>query len=632
MDSLLQFFSTDNFMPHGHCYLWLPHILWLHVASDALIAMAYFAIPLALFRLARRRPDFGLNRTIYLFVGFIILCGLTHVMEIYTIWEPVYFQQGLIKALTAIVSVATAIAVWPLLPKLVAAPSLSQLEKANAKLERANAALKVSEARLELAVNAGGVGLWDWDIKTGEDWFSKVWLAHLGYQPGEVDYHFSTWEALLHPEDRERVMKELDAHIETGAAYKPQFRMRTKSGDYIWVEAFGEASRDEQGAPARMAGTLIDITAQKQRELENENNRLFLQSVLENVQDGIVACDEQGKLTLFNFAARRAHGMDAHEIDPKEWCTYYDLYEPDGETPLALHRAPLFRAMKGEMIECQEIVIAPKDLPVRRFLVKAMPLSNAEGKQIGAVAALHEVTVEREREEALRRSNIELEQFARVASHDLQEPLRKLITFSEFLKEDLGGVLNERVQADIDAISDSASRMKQLVSDILELSRLKGNEGPPEKVSPRACIETVMLRLSEGSLKGAEFSYEELPDVLADATLLTQVYQNLIVNALKFMPANRRPKISFTATTDGRTVVLGVKDNGIGIDPELEDYVFQPLSRLHSRDDYEGTGIGLAICKKAIERMGGRIWVAGGDDEGAHFKFELKAAVNSAID
>ncbi len=625
MDGLFQIFSTENFMPHGHCYLWFPHILWLHIVSDTLIAAAYFAIPLALFRLARQRPDFGLNRSIYLFVSFIVLCGLTHVMEIYTIWEPVYFQQGLLKVLTAFVSVATAVAVWPLLPKLLATPSTAQLETANAELASAYAALKTSEDRLELAVNAGGVGLWDWDIETGEVWYSDLWLDHLGYKPGEVENHYATWEAHLLAEDKARAIAEINAHLETGAAYSSQFRMRTKSGGYVWVEAFGVANLDANGRAYRMAGTLIDITEKKQRELEDEKNRLFLQSVLENVQDGIVACNEKGELTLFNFAARQFHGIGLRDIHPTEWSFAKDLFESDGETALSIHRVPLHRAMRGEIVESQEMVIAPDNLAARRFVVKAKPLINTKGLQIGAVAAMHEITVEREREEALKRSNVELEQFARVTSHDLQEPLRKLITFSEFLKEDLGDDLNERVRSDIDAISASAERMKQLVSDLLELSRLKGNEGPPESVSPRACIDDVMERLSEESLKGAQFSYEDLPDIRGDRTLLTQVYQNLIVNALKFIPANRRPEIAFTARMEGRVVVLGVKDNGIGIDPAQRDYVFQPLSRLHGRDDYEGTGIGLAICKKAVERMGGRIWIDGDGNEGTHFQFELKA-------
>ncbi|MCK5748476.1 MAG: hypothetical protein KAH44_19830 [Oricola sp.] len=175
-------------------------------------------------------------------------------------------------------------------------------------------------------------------------------------------------------------------------------------------------------------------------------------------------------------------------------------------------------------------------------------------------------------------------------------------------------------------ICDAAERMKQLVGDILELSRLKGSDGPLQKIDPRNCIEAVMLRLSDQSLKGAEFSYEALPEVLADSTLLTQVYQNLIVNALKFVPPDCHPEIAFTARKEGRKIVLGVKDNGIGIPAEKRDYIFEPLTRLHSRDEYEGTGIGLAIVKKAIQRMGGKIWIESEPGKGAHFQFELYGA------
>lgn len=625
MDAMSSLFSTDSFMPHGHCYLWFPHILWLHVVSDTLIALAYFAIPLALFRLARRRPDIGLNWAIYLFVVFIVLCGLTHVAAIYTIWEPAYFPQGLLKAVTAAASIATAAAVWPTLPKLIAAPSLSQLEAANAKLEQANAALKLSEERLELAVNAGAVGLWDWDIATNRVWYSDVWLDHLGYQPGELLDRYETWERNLHPDDSARAIKELWDHLKAGSEYKSQFRLLNKTGEYIWVEAFGVANRNEKGEPERMAGTLINITDKKEREIEGEKTRLFLSSVLENIQDGIIACNEKGELTLFNLAAREFHGDGVKDVSPQNVAQEYGLYEADGATPLPLYRMPLYRALKGEIVESQEIVIIPKDRPTRRILAKAKPLLTAQGKQIGAVTGLHDITLEREREEALRRSNSELENFARVASHDLQEPLRKLLTFSEFLREDLGGQLSERAQADLNAICDAAARMKQLVGDILELSRLKGREGPLKPVSPRECIDVVMKRLSEDSVKGADFEYEDLPEVLGDFTLMTQVYQNLIVNALKFVPAGRRPRIAFTSKTQGKKVILGVKDNGIGIDPQKRDYVFEPLARLHSREEYDGSGIGLAIVKKAIQRMGGKIWIDSEPGEGAHFQFELTA-------
>lgn len=624
-DALRLLASSETFTPHGQDYLWRPHLVWMHALSGVALAAAFFIIPLSLLNLARKRPDHGLNTAIYVSCVFLALCGLLTLAEVYTIWEPVYDAQGLLKAVTALAAGAAAIALRRQLPKLFAAPSLSQLEKANEALERANAALRISEERLGLAVSGGDIGLWDWDIATNEVWYSDVWLAHLGYEPGELSCRCETWEAHLHPDDRERAVSEVNAHLKTGGVFKSQFRMRTKTGGYVWTESFGVLVRDEKGEPVRMAGTLINITQRKKRELENEENRLFLSSVLENIQDGIVACNEKGELTLFNLAARQFHGKGVRPVRPEEWASRYALFEPDGVTPLTLQRIPLFRALSGEIVESQEIVVAPKNLPARRFIAKAKPLMNARGDKIGAVGGMHDITAEREREEALKRSNSELENFARAASHDLQEPLRKLVTFSEFLKEDLGDNLNERAKADIDAICDSAARMKQLVGDILELSRLKGSEGPPCKVNPRDCIDTVMHRLTQDRLSGAEFSYEDLPEVLADATLLTQVYQNLIVNALKFTVANRRPQIAFTGKTDGRTVVLGVKDNGIGIDPGQREYVFQPLARLHSRDEFDGTGIGLAICKKAVERMGGRIWIEGENNNGSHFQFELKA-------
>jgi len=223
----------------------------------------------------------------------------------------------------------------------------------------------------------------------------------------------------------------------------------------------------------------------------------------------------------------------------------------------------------------------------------------------------------------LKRKNTELDQFTYVASHDLQEPLRKVTAFSGMLRQDLGDSLSERAEKDLGFILDAARRMQKLVQDLLALSRSGRVALKWETISLNQCVdqalETLAMRMKESR---AEIIRDDLPEVWGDRTTLTQLYQNLLSNALKFTTAER-PLIRLTADRINGRLILGVKDNGIGVEPKYAEQIFAPFKRLHGRGEYQGTGIGLAICAKTVERHGGKIWVESETGWGAHFKFTL---------
>ncbi len=218
--------------------------------------------------------------------------------------------------------------------------------------------------------------------------------------------------------------------------------------------------------------------------------------------------------------------------------------------------------------------------------------------------------------------NAELNEFTYITSHDLQEPLRKLMIFSEWLVRDLGGNLPEPVAKDVAFITDAAARMRRLVEDLLVLSRAGNRDLQRERVSLKKVAETALealaLRIGE---TGAVISRDPLPEVLGDATLLTQLYQNLVSNALKY--CDGVPHIHLSVERKNGAWLLGVRDDGIGINPDYAEQIFQPFKRLHGREKYEGTGIGLAICRKVVERHGGKIWVESEEGVGTHFRFTL---------
>jgi two-component system sensor histidine kinase/response regulator len=225
----------------------------------------------------------------------------------------------------------------------------------------------------------------------------------------------------------------------------------------------------------------------------------------------------------------------------------------------------------------------------------------------------------------LQRKNQELDEFNYVASHDLQEPVRKLISFSKLLSQDVGETnLNERARRDLQFIVGAAVRMRDLIQDLLALSRAGRAAMKVELTSLDDCVNTALdtldVRVRESQ---ATIDREELPEVVADKTLLTQLYQNLLGNALKFTLAGRPPRIRLSAARHGDVWELAVEDNGIGIKSEYTDRIFKAFQQLHGRGEYEGTGIGLAICRKAVERHGGEIWVESQPGEGSRFKFTL---------
>ncbi|MBZ5663316.1 MAG: response regulator [Acidobacteriia bacterium] len=228
-------------------------------------------------------------------------------------------------------------------------------------------------------------------------------------------------------------------------------------------------------------------------------------------------------------------------------------------------------------------------------------------------------------QEELARSNRDLEQFAYVASHDLQEPLRMVATYSQLLAERYRGKLDGDADKYIHYAVDGALRMQTLVQDLLAFSRVGRQGTNPQSTDCNAVMETAVQNLQAAiEESGAQVTHDHLPDVVVDASQLLQVFQNLIGNAIKFR-GSQPPVIRVSASAKDREWLFSVADNGIGIAPEHAEIVFVIFKRLHTREEYPGSGIGLAICKKIIEQQGGKIWVESQLGHGSTFKFTLPA-------
>ncbi len=267
---------------------------------------------------------------------------------------------------------------------------------------------------------------------------------------------------------------------------------------------------------------------------------------------------------------------------------------------------------------------------------------DAEGNVFGVLGIFWDITEQKRNAERLQRyaerlqalnselerSNRDLQDFTYTVSHDLQEPLRKIHAYGQFLLEDCGDHIPEEGREHLQRVQGAAVRMKELIQHLLTLARVGTRGANLASVESRQVIEKVLQDMSEQVREsGAEVALQaELPVVTADAVQLGQVFQNLIGNAMKFRSAERRPKVTIGACVDGGQAVFSVADNGIGIEERFFERIFGVFQRLHLREEYEGAGVGLALCKKIIQRHGGRIWVESEVGKGSTFHLALRMA------
>jgi light-regulated signal transduction histidine kinase (bacteriophytochrome) len=289
----------------------------------------------------------------------------------------------------------------------------------------------------------------------------------------------------------------------------------------------------------------------------------------------------------------------------------------------------LSRIRRGERVDHYETKRQTKDGRVLSISLTVSPIRDASGVIIGASKIARDITSRVQAEEALRdsnaalsRANADLEHFAYSASHDLQEPLRMVSTYSEMLRRKFAGQLGESGDEYIRYTVKGAQRMQQLIKDLLAFTHVStlGDEPAPDIDANKALDHTLTNLHSAIASSGARITHNTLPKVRMHEFQLEQVFQNLISNAIHYRGA-AAPEIHVAAERQGSKWLFSVRDNGIGIDPKYKEHIFGMFKRLHSVADYPGTGMGLAICQRIIQRVGGRIWVESELGRGSTFFF-----------
>jgi PAS domain S-box-containing protein len=531
----------------------------------------------------------------------------------------------------------------------------------------AEAALRESEERYALALQGSNDGHWDWSLDTNYCYYSPRWKELLGYDDDELDNHHTTFLDRIHPEDVDRVKAAIQAHIGERAPYRIELRLRHKAGAYRWCRSRGQAIWNGKGEAVRMAGVLTDITEHKEAE---ERFRLVVECapcgmVMVN-DDGIIMLINSQIETLFHYRRNELIGRPVDVLLPQRYRQGHPMH------PAALSAASGGGPMRGG----RDLYGVRKDGTEFPIEIGLNPMSTQEGPMV--LSSIVDITERKRTEEALRRAhdelearvqtrtaeltasnaalgqeirqrqcaeealkrlnetlheranalldvNQELEAFSYSVSHDLRTPLRHLDGFADLLRKHAQAHLDEKGRHYLTVISSAAKRMGILIDDLLAFSRIGRAEFSRRPVSLHAVVEEVLRDFhSDVQERQIRWNISGLSHVVGDAAMLRLVFANLIGNALKYT-RNRREAVIEIGHGVGREdeVVVFIRDNGVGFDPQYAHRLFGVFQRLHTDHQFEGNGIGLANVRRIIHRHGGRTWAEGRPDAGATFWFAL---------
>jgi PAS domain S-box-containing protein len=606
-----------------------------------------------------------------------------------------------------------------------------ELRRNLAEKQRTEAFLRESDQRLKLALQAAKLGSWQLDLKTMELSTSSQCHINFGLLP-ETEFTYSKLLECIHPDDRTYMQERVRQAIENHDDYEAEYRCIWPDGSIHWVLARGVVICDAGKQPVRMIGVTLDVTERKQAEEElkqqNLRSQLFseitlkireslqIEDILQTTVNEVQKLLQADRVLIFQLHPDGS-GTVVQEAVLPGWpvvlgqnildpCFQADYVEKYRQGRISA----IFDIEKAKILECHQEFL-------RQFGVKAnlvVPILIREGiwglliahqcahprrwnnfetqlllqlaNQIGIALSQAQLLEQANRHaKELARSNSELEQFAYVASHDLQEPLRMVTSYLQLLEKKYSNQLDATADQFINYAVDGARRMQTLINDLLNYSRVTTRGQPFVQVDCAEIVQQAIANLKFAIQDSkAEITYDPLPVIKGDRTQLTQVFQNLIGNAIKFR-GEIPPRIHISAVrrdealeqgskeageqgsrgageriaplplrTSARQLLqvgraaqgtgsplpasplpspnewlFSVKDNGIGLESQYAERIFVIFQRLHGRSKYPGTGIGLAICKKIIERHGGCIWVESEPGQGSIFYFTIPEQVNN---
>ncbi|WP_297797674.1 PAS domain S-box protein [uncultured Marinobacter sp.] len=477
--------------------------------------------------------------------------------------------------------------------------------------------LKESEALLRIAGHLAQVGGWIVDISSGKTLWSDAVCDIHEVPRGQVP---DIEEAIRYyiPEHQQRIREAVELCIETGFPYDEELELRTAKGRLRWVRTIGHAVKDAKGNIVRLQGAFQDITENRQATEQLRRYAERQSTIFESITDAFFTLDKDWRFIYVNKRSEEILRRSREELLGRtlwEWFPEAIGSEFDDQYRYAME--------KGESVAFEAYYP-----PLREwFEVSAYP------SEEGLSVYYRSITERKEAQEKLEttlkeleRSNRELQDFAFVASHDLQEPLRKIQAFSDRLISTSDRLTTQDLDY-LKRMQSAAMRMQALILDLLSYSRVTSKAKPFVNCDTNKILQGVLDDMEATiARENAVLETSRLPPIHGDPTQIRQVLQNLLSNAVKFHPKDRPPRILVypeNKAQDGWTLV--VQDNGIGFDPKYADKLFHPFQRLHQKHEYDGTGIGMAIVKKILDRHNASIEVESAPNAGTTFRIRFVA-------
>ncbi len=485
--------------------------------------------------------------------------------------------------------------------------------------------LRETEERFVFAVEGAGDGVWDWNMRTGDMLFSRLYLAMLGYEENELPHRVETWESSVHPDDMPGVSGALEAYLAGRVQnYRVELRLRCKDGSYKWILCRGRVvSRDKTGKPMRMIGIHSDISRSKAA----EERLVLFRRIFEASNQGIGITDAEGRMIYMNRAHEEMHGYRFNEVEGKPFA----IFLPD-EAKGALGKA------------VQAAIVNQQGWSGTHFALRKDGSSFVQESNVGVVldeaghvqylfniftdytAELQRMNELTEAKESAERANQAKSEFLSSMSHELRTPMNGILGFAQLLEFD--DDLTPDQQDNVQEILKAGRHLLELINEVLDLAKvesgridlsLEGVEVCPVVEECLALVEPLAeqntIQLSHAGLEGAV--------VRADRTRLKQVVLNLLSNAIKYNRPGGSVRIEIRAEGSD-WLQLRVSDTGLGVAPEMQAMLFEPFNRLGAENSQiEGTGIGLTITRRIIELMGGSVGVESQVGAGSTFWVNL---------
>lgn len=618
-----------SLIPHGYCIAWDPSLLTAFVVGNLLIALSYFAIPLVILRFVRQRTDIDYKSLHWLFAGFIVTCGITHLLHVIELWYPVYYWEAFFDLLTALVSVIAAIMLWRILPALIHMPSAQQLLAANQKLERVSKSLHEKETQLRsLGDSLPNSYLYEYTIEDGKPKF--LYLSSGVQRLNGVNAEAALADAMVllgqvDPEQREEYFRSEAESLRSMTDFSLELRMLHANGGWRWIEVKSRP-RLSQGGNVVWDGIATDIT--DRHLFEAEINRLA-QAVEQN-PTGILITNAQGELEYMNTACSRITGFQFAQSMGRSRREIISTEMSDEQYVQINAQIEAGKSWSGQLPSRR------RDGTLYWEHISVSPIYDDSGKISNYLYLRRDITEQKNAETALQqrsadlaRANADLMRFADVSAHHLMEPTRRLSIYAQRLRPRIASCPDLKddleVNNSLSTLERESERLRNLVRDIQLYLAAGQPRGDIRQLDANSVMHTVLQHLSSSiSESGALISTGVLPPALIDQPRMIDLFSVLLNNALE----HGRPldgSTPFHVAIEGERKEAmsrySISDNGPGIPPEYRDRVFGIFEKMSPAGTH--SGIGLSIAKRIVESRKGNIWIQNSARGGTMVVFEL---------